>query len=179
MKRLSWITTFLPWIIFDLLSAQSPALSLPFAIAICCLFSYSKLRRGFILEWGSLLFFTAAYIDFQFFHHQWLTQHRSLVSSLFFVGVAGFSLLIRQPFTLQYAKLQVEKQKWDSPHFMRINQWMTGGFGLIFLAGMLGSLYCLHHPGLFSKWLIEGITLLVQGVFITQFPKWYKKRVLR
>ena len=177
MKHLKLLTSFLPWLGFSILSSVYPALAMPFAI-ILSLCSYPKLVKGFVLDWGSLIFFIVMYIDSQFFHNVWLLHHMSIVSSFFFVAIAGFSLLIKKPFTSQYAKLEVEPDKWNSPHFIRINQLMTGGFGIIFLILALLTLYRTYHPDFLNEWLIWGVGLFVQSMFIDKFPKWYRKRYL-
>ena len=176
-KKLNLFTSFLPWISFSVLSAIYPLWSLPSAILLS-LCSINKLMNGFVLDWGSLIFFIVVFIDVQVFHNLWLIHHMSIIVSFFFVAIAGFSLLINKPFTLQYAKLEVEKDKWNSPHFFRINQLMTGGFGIIFLIMALITLYRSYHPHFLNQWLVWGVGMFVQVMFIDKFPKWYRKRYL-
>ena len=172
------ISAFLPWIAFGLLSSFSPALAISIVIIISLL-SYSKLRKGFILEWGNLLFFVSAFISLQIFNNTWLLKNVSILMSCFFFSVVTISLLIKKPFTIQYAKLQTDEKLWSSPGFLHVNKIMTIVLGLIFLIVTLIGLYRRFHPGLINGWLVWVIALTVKLLFIRRFPKWYKKRHLR
>jgi len=46
--------------------------------------------------------------------------------------MAGISLLVRRPFTLEYAKQSVSESVWATPQFYRINQLITMVFFLVF-----------------------------------------------
>ena len=178
MKFINILTTFLPWIAFSVLSAFYPPYAVPAGI-IFSLFSYPKLLKGFILDWASLLFFIVVFVDYQIFKNFWLVQHMSTLVTLFFVSVAAFSLLFRQPFTIQYAKLEVKKKFWKSPQFIRANQLMTGGFGIIFLFMALANLYRTYYDSSLNQWVVWGIGIAAQVLFIERFPKWYRKKYLR
>jgi hypothetical protein len=178
MKYLNLLTSFLPWIAFSVFSSSYPPIAIPSAI-ILSLLSYRKLIKGFVLDWVSLIFFIVVFIDFHFFQNVWLKHHMSIVVSFLFVAIAGFSLLIHIPFTLQYAKLEVEKDKWNTPRFFRINQLMTAGLGIIFLFMALLTIYRSDHPEFLSPGLIWGVGLSIQVLFINRFPQWYRKRYLR
>lgn len=177
MKFFNILTTFLPWIGYGILSSFSPGFAFIFAI-VTSLTSYSKLKKGFILEWGSLLFFIAGFINLTLFKNMWFTDHKSLLFSLFFIAVVIFSLMINKPFTLQYAKLKIDKRYWDNPLFLRVNQIMTCVLGLIFLAVFMINLYKTSHPGIINGYLVWAIVLPIKIIFINRFPEWYKKRQL-
>jgi hypothetical protein len=100
----------------------------------------------------------------------------AFVSSFFFAAIAAVSLLIHRPFTLQYARLEVEKNWWDSPYFFRANQIMTGVLGIIFLVMGLTIVYQTYSHSSWNPWIIWGIGFAFQFIFILTFPKWYKKR---
>jgi hypothetical protein len=102
----------------------------------------------------------------------------SLIVCGLFVGIAVVSLLVNRPYTMQYARLEVEKKYWSSPHFLRINQILTAGLGIIFLGMTLVNLYRSTHPGVVNGWVVWGVGLLLQFVFVDRFPNWYKKRYI-
>lgn len=177
MLVLSKLGTFLPWIISGVISAVFPTYAMIVGL-ICSLFPAAKLKKGFLLEWGSVLFFFIGTINAHIVGNSWLIQHFSFCMSLFFVAAAGISLLIGRPFTLQYAKLETDSKVWDHPLFLRINQIMTGGFGIIFLGVFLVNLYRYFHPGILNGWLVWIIAILLKIVFVNRFPNWYKTRYL-
>jgi hypothetical protein len=170
-------TTFLPWLIYGIVSSIFPDYAMVVGL-ISSLFSYSNLKKGCILEWASLLFFFIGTLNDLVIGSSWLSEHFALILSLFLLALAGISLTIGQPFTLQYAKLETDPMFWDHPLFLRINQIMTGGFGIIFLGLFLVSLYQYFHPGILNGWLIWPVAMLLKIVFIKRFPKWYKARYL-
>jgi len=177
MKWIKNLGTFLPWLIFGISSSIFPQFAMA-AGMITFLFSYSKLIKGFVLEWISFLFFGAATINLYIFKNSWIIQHVSILMSLVFVAVAGISLLIRRPFTLQYAKLQSDQQAWNHPIFYRVNQIMTGVFGIIFLCTALVNIYRYFHPGVLNGWIVWIIAISIKIAFVQNFPKWYTKRNL-
>jgi hypothetical protein len=175
MKFLNSLSTFLPWISYGILSSIYPPLALP-AGMIGFLFSYPNLRKKIILEWGSLLFFIALALNYYIFQNQWLFQHFSLLMSFFFAATAGISLLIGRPFTMQYAKLQVDPKFWNNPLFLRINLIMTGALGGLFLGTALVNVYRYYHPAVLNSWLIWSISSIAQIMFIKRFPGWYTQK---
>jgi hypothetical protein len=100
MLVLSKLGTFLPWIVSGVISAVFPIYAMIVGL-ICSLFPVSKLKQGFLLEWGSFLFFFIGTINAYIVGNSWLIQFLSLFMSLFFVAAAGISLLIGQPFTFE------------------------------------------------------------------------------
>src|SRR3990167_3851604 len=177
MLVLRKLVTFLPWIISGVISAVFPTYAMIIGL-ICSLFPAAKLKQGFLLEWGSVLFFFIGTFNAHFVGNSYLTQHFSFCMSLFFVAAAGISLLIGKPFTLQYAKLETDSKSWDHPLFLRINQIITGGLGIIFLGVFLVNLYRYFHPGILNGRLVWIIAILLKIIFVYRFPNWYKTRYL-
>lgn len=177
MLALRGLGTFLPWIASGVISEIFPTYAMIIGL-ICSFFSVSKLKQGFLLEWGAVLFFFIGIVNTHIIGNSWLIQHFSLLMSLFFVAAAGISLLIGRPFTMQYAKLETDSKVWDHPLFLRTNQIMTGGFGIIFLGVFFVNLYRYFYPGILNGWLVWIIAILLKIVFVNRFPNWYKTRCL-
>ena len=59
-----------------------------------------------------------------------------LCADLGLLAIVGVSLLVRQPFTLQYAKEEVPAQLWTRPEFLRTNYRLSAIWGAAF-AGMV------------------------------------------
>lgn len=178
-KRLINLTTsFLPWIAFTVLSVLYPPLAIP-AGFLFSLIPYQKLMKGFILDWSTLLFFIILFVDYQLFKDRWLVQHLGSFISLFFVAVSVISIAIRKPFTMQYAEETVNENIRHSPLFYRCNQIMTGGLGVIFLLMAIANFIRTYfYPG-WNQWLIWGLAIAAEIIFIYLFPTWYRKRYIR
>lgn len=90
-------------------------------------------------------------------------------------AMALASLAIRRPFTLQYAREQVDPETQARPRFMETNYVLTGvwtsAFALMFAADAL-TLYLPELP----VWTIAGFAFLARNG-ATLFTQWYPKRV--
>ncbi len=177
MSFLKKISAFLPWIAYSLFTAFLPSFALPVSIVISIL-SFKKLLKGFVLEWGNLIIFLSAFISSSIFKNYWISQNLSIIMSIFFFLVVTISLLSKKPFTMQYAKLQIDKKFWDSYLFLHINKIMTLVLGLIFLIVTIINLYGHFHPNIINAWVVWGVALTIKIFFIKHFPAWYKKRYL-
>ncbi len=104
---------------------------------------------------------------------RWLGDWAAELSNLAIAVIAGLSLALRHPFTLQYARETTDREYWTSPLFLRINDVITavwcGTFALIAAVGYIGD-GPLHQPdNIWTAWLIQ-IALVVLAV---KFTGWY------
>jgi hypothetical protein len=178
MNPITILSNFLPWVAFGILNRIFPAYAMLCGIFIC-FFTYPRLRKGFILEWGTLLFFIIGFLYEIVWKSPSFSQHMYLFSSFFPIMVAGFSLLINKPFTLQYAKLKMEKKYWDHPLFIKINKIMTALFCCIFVAVLCVNIFRHQHPGIINGHLVWIVAFTLEILLIKLFPLWYKARHFR
>ena len=117
-----FLVGFLPWILFMILPTNSWG-QLQRAVAICLaisvIFAWKELRKGFILQWASILFFLFCTISFYGFQWLWLAEHMAIISNGFLTGVILFTVLIGKPFTLQYARAELPKEEWYDEDMIR------------------------------------------------------------
>jgi len=93
--------------------------------------------------------------------------------------VTFVSLLVGVPFTIQYARKEVPRERWDNQEFFRINQMLTGFWGLLFLINLSKSVYEFYYPGTLG---FVGNALLwvniVIGIVITKkYPAYARRRM--
>lgn len=85
---------------------------------------------------------------------------------------AWFTLLIRKPFTISYAKDSTPQEHWDSPLFKRINSVITAAWASAFtFAGAVGFVgdAVLHDPGNFwTGWILQ-LAAIFAAVSFTEF----------
>lgn len=171
---------FLPWIVFLVLSGHSEEKLVIAIIAACIVFFIFQLHdlfKGFILCWGTFLFFMFMLISVVILGNRWVAIHTGVIANSTLAIVAWFSLLIGKPFTEQYAKEKVEKNLWNSVTFIRTNRYLTLIWGTIFLFCVLLSVLQLYFPT-HKQWVYEVIsdTVTMGGIWITlRFPKWYRQ----
>ena len=82
---LNIILSFSPWIVYSLLTGrtlirQEIAIGVAILLTVtCCL---NNLRKGFILDWGTLLFYTGLAFGTYFFRDAWAIKHASMTSNI-------------------------------------------------------------------------------------------------
>jgi hypothetical protein len=129
----SYLFTFLPWIVYSLLgghTAASQQRGTLAALAVTVLVIAYKRRNGstfdaLIIETGSAVFFAAiAAVAFAAPHSGLLTYSAALSSTTLAV-IAWASLAAGRPFTLGIAKQSTPREVWSQPAFMHSNVVIT------------------------------------------------------
>ena len=175
------IKGFLPWILYFLLVGPSQLrvdLGVIVAFVTYLIIDTQNLRRGFILSWTTLLFFLFMLISVVFMKNAWVENHTWIISNGVLAIVAFGSLIIGMPFTVQYARLKVPKEKWHSKVFINVNIILTAVWGTIFLLSALVHLIKAFYPHV-DNVVYEVATTVVSllGVLFTVwFPKWYRQK---
>ena len=122
LEIVKFIIGFLPWILLLILPTGTWG-QLQRAVAICMvisiIFAWKELRKGFILQWASVLFFVFCTVSFYGFNWVWLAKHMAIISNAFLTGVILFTVLIGKPFTLQYARADLPKEQWNDGDMIR------------------------------------------------------------
>lgn len=126
---------FLPFIVFALLTSLSVSVAIwvAFALAFCLAirdFAATKTIR--VLDGGGMILFGALALVAGF-----IAPSLSMQGSRFIIDVGLFlialaSLVMRSPFTMEYAREQVAQQLWDNPRFIRANYVITAVWALAF-----------------------------------------------
>ncbi|OGT07502.1 MAG: hypothetical protein A2X78_00455 [Gammaproteobacteria bacterium GWE2_37_16] len=172
---------FLPWILFYILplhTAQQLKVGITGLLLLTLVTSYKDLKRKFILPWVTLAFFVFSFVGVVMFDLEFLMSNMAILVNSALVCVALGSLAIGKPFTLQYARAEVAKEKWQHPVFIFINQVLTFVWGMSFLFNLSVNVIHKIHPysNLIVSMLVNGSTL--GALFFTiWFPKWYRNKI--
>jgi hypothetical protein len=140
---------------------------------VCALLPMRRLRRGFYIEWVTLLFFVATALLLKC---EWYRCYASFICTSTLAIIAWLTLLLGCPFTMQYAKEKVAEKYWESYLFKRINYLMTLSYGLLFLTMTVLKAIDLFYPEKIPFFALTVGLSLAQIVFNQSFPKWYEKR---
>lgn len=134
--------------------------------------------KGFILSWGTVLFFLFMFFAVIVFKNTWISQHAWIFSNGTLAFITWFSILIGKPFTIQYAREQVPKDKWNHPVFIRINYILSSVWGIIFLTGIglhvLYAYFPIVKPGVYEA--ISYLPSIFGAWFTVKFPEWYTQK---
>lgn len=179
MSFWSMVLAFAPWISFKII------ISLPFmtqvvmikagivtAAAICAYQAWIGLHRGALL-WGGLLFFGFALLTVPVMNNAWVMQHLGVLSHGTLASFTWASILLKKPFTLEYAKQRVEPSVWTQPSFIRKNNIITGVWGTAFTVSFINAalkLTLFPAEGIIFE-LIDNAVLLSAALFTSKYTK--------
>jgi hypothetical protein len=171
---------FLPFIVFALLDrtvGTLPALWCAAAIsAIFLIRDWLAPNRSLkVLELGTLALFAGLAIYAVMMKTEWslLAVRLRVDAGLMLVVLA--SIVVRKPFTLQYAKEQTPPEVWTQPSFIKTNDILTAAWALAFAAMVLADVAMIY---LQSVPLWVGVaTTVIALVAAAKFTQWYPDRV--
>lgn len=165
---------FAPWIIFWVLVSNDTFLhAILLAALSTVIISVRQIMRRKIklLEIGTLVFFLAMTVVAYTADPAWLEKWISVIGNAALLAIALLSILFRKPFTIQYAKEQVEPKFWETPGFISTNYHITWFWcGVFFMQTACSALTIVwpHHETWFT-WVLP-ISAFVAGI---KFSGWY------
>ena len=137
-----------PWIVYSLVEGEGrleESSAIAFGLALAILMagwlrgsSPKLLEFSDVVFFGALAIFVAVASDST---HAWLERWSGEVANLALVAIAVGSILIRQPFTLAYAKEQAPRELWTNPVFLRTNYVLTWVWAIAFMIEAASGLY--------------------------------------
>lgn len=149
------------------------------ALALSLFFVAADRLRGRsikLLGWIDVLFFAGLFVlhfvlddDGQVWLEMWIGE----ISNITLFVIATASLLLRVPFTIQYARDEVDPEYWHAPLFLRINYMITGVWALAFfvaaVAGWYGDAVLEDNNNIWTGWVIQ----LAAMMTAVRFTAWY------
>lgn len=179
MKKWSVLVGFLPWVLFFLFygdSSISKEIATIVALVSHVLLNHKTIRKFFVLDIGACTFFILFAVNIFIFKYQVITDNGYLISSLVLALIAWISLIIKKPFTLQYASLNVSREIQASRLFVMINYILTFIWAIL-LTLMILPIELQNYLSLQYRTDINmGVSLafVILGIFITnKFPDWF------
>ena len=178
--NLSVLVGFLPWIVFGLVSDWSITAALSLALVMSTFTTGKQVRARSLKILDSATFALFAFLFVAVVVVRW-----AAIGPWMFVAVNGSlaliawgSLAVGIPFAIQYAKEQVAPEYWDTPGFLRVNQWITVVWAANFLIQAGISVYRrLHGSGIILE--LAWVPLTAFSILFTiRFPDWYTRRAL-
>jgi len=133
---LSILLGFLPWIVFGVISGPSLGrlnAAIIVALALVLVLGYKQLAHGFILTWGSLLFFGVNLVMVVLGRNLWVIKNLDILAKGTLAAIAWFSIFLGKPFVLQYARETVPPERQASPIFYRTCRTLAAIWGIVFL----------------------------------------------
>ncbi|MFJ9343332.1 hypothetical protein ACIRP0_29175 [Streptomyces sp. NPDC101733] len=181
-----------PWIVFSVVVGPGRfelAVGLALAVTLFLVIGGRLGRRGSswkILEVSDLVFFAVMAVIGALVGegtHRWLETYAGEVSNVALFLIAAGSMAVGVPFTIQYAREQVDPRYWHTPTFLRTNYLITGAWGLAFLvaalAGAYGDLVLRDPNNIWTGWIIQIAAIVAALRFTRRYPEVVRARALR
>jgi uncharacterized membrane protein len=173
--------SFLPWIVFWVLSGRDNYQIATFAATAVVIFLNIKdirQRNIKILDMGTLIFFIILTgISFSP-NALWVDHYSAPLSDGAMFLIAFISLVIRKPFTIQYAYEQVDPKFWNSPGFYTTNRTISMVWCVVFLVNAVLSYLYVNHPYILD-WVIHILILVGAIKFTAWYPNFIKSKAVR
>ncbi len=173
-----------PWILYALVEGKnrlelSAALALGLAVLILCV---NWIRGGTpkMLEYSDVVYFAVLAVVIAFASagtRTWLELWGGEVANAALLAIALGSVLIRKPFTLQYAREDTPKEFWHTPEFLHVNyliSWVwVAAFAIEAASGLYGDAVMKNSNDIWTGWIIQTLPLIIAA----QFTIWYPNRL--
>ncbi len=174
----------MPWLLFLFFSGQTFAgleRSIIIGLLASLIFGFRELRRGFLLQWGTLIFFITCAIAVDLMKSIWVARSMGIISNGSLACLIWGTILIGKPFTLQYARAELPKERWDDPALIQSCKFLAvvWAFLLTFLA--LVAYLKNSNPTLWPDRVNFDISIavIVGGIVFTSVYKKYKRNQSR
>ena len=174
------VLSFAPLIVFPIVSGfytVGAGLWAALLAALFVLFLDWRSSRGDvkILNLGTFVLFAILVLYGVLFHPDWKAPWVRLAINAGLLAIVLFTIAIRRPFTLQYAREQVPKELWNSPPFIATNYRITSVWAGAFLVSVAIDVVRIFIPAVPAS--IDSTVGIAALVAAGWFTAWYPKRV--
>lgn len=179
MPFVKLLLSFAPWLAFLVIAHDTlfrVKLGLIVALLLSIVMGVTRLHRGVIL-WVGLVFFGAATVAVVGLEDLWTLRHMGVLANGALAAGTWLTILVRKPFTLDYAREHTDPALWKSPQFLRSNDVITAIWGAAF------TLNCGLAYGKMMQWCLPdlGYELVSYAILVATalFTIWYPARLRR
>ncbi len=179
-ELVNFLSGFMPWILFLSFSGKTFASlerSIILGLLASLIFGFKELRKGFLLQWGTLLFFVACAITVDGMKLIFVAKSMGIVSNGFLALVIWWTIIIGKPFTLQYARAELPPERWGEPALLQSCRFLAIVWALLLTFLTIVAGFKSLNPTLYPDWIYFDITIaaIVGGIVFTSFYKKYKR----
>ncbi|ABE33981.1 putative membrane protein [Paraburkholderia xenovorans LB400] len=173
---MNFLLTFAPFIAFAVIEriAGSPAGLIAGALVAAALLLrdfVSPTRHVKLLEVGTVLLFGALAVYALTSDAQWSIAAVRLRVDAGLTLIVLATIALRQPFTLQYARETVDREHWNSAHFLHVNYVISAAWAGAFAILVLADIAMAYAPApLHSTGVIASVIALIAAI---RFTSWY------
>lgn len=172
------LVTLMPWIWYiQLVKYIDVKLVCLICITALVIIGYKYLKKGFVISWATIVCFLVIFTLNLTTNQTFLKEQPWLIANFCFTLIAYTSLILKKPFTMQYAKEYVSSEKWSHPAFMKINVILTSVWLAIFFLSFILRIYVIFYP----QWkelisIIVYINTMIGILFTSMYPKYARSK---
>ena len=176
--------TFIPWILYFILAGSNYVADETAAIAAfvaAIIFTWQALRKKFILEWATVIYFAFLSVMYLSPLRDWLIHYAYLLSNIVLSLIMWGTIIIKRPFTMQYAREETEEILWETPLFKQINYSISVVWAMALSIMAIGNILQISHIIASNKIadIIQVASLIIAIWFTKVFPDWYQGFLFR
>ncbi len=182
MSFFKLLLAFAPWLAF-LVIAHGSLFRLKLGLAVALLLSIvmgvAGLHRGVIL-WVGLAFFSYASVAVMLLNDMWTVQHMGILANSALALGTFFTIALKKPFTLDYARQHTDPSLWNDPVFIRTNVLISSVWGATFALNAILAWGKMKHFVLdeLGYELISYGLLIGTALFTSRYPEHVRRKRL-
>ena len=172
-------SAFLPWIFFSVVygtTSDAMLFGSLGALSLTLIFNFKELKQGFVLPWAAFIFFLFLTLNSYWTWSVWAESHALLLVNAALALSIWISMLIGKPFTLQYARREVDAHAWITPLFRKINWILTSIWAVLMSIIALPAIF-IPEPQLLDSWFwnygLSVFAVLLGLACSKRIPNWY------
>jgi hypothetical protein len=168
------IVSFAPWIIFWILAGETFFVATlgAFVVSIVMLVPELLRHKPKILDVGTLVFFAVMTVAALTVDRGWFERYANPLSDGALALITLVSILVRMPFTMQYARDSVPQQYWTSPGFIRAGYLISSVWCASFIFQTVSTLLAALVPSL-NKLVFLYVLPNAALVVALAYTRWY------
>ena len=180
MQFLKLLLGFAPWLAFLFIAHGSLfrlKVGLVVALVLAVVMGLMRLHRGVIL-WVGVVFFSASTLVVIGFEDMWTVRHMGVLANSAMALATWYTVAVKRPFTMDYARDHTPQALWSSPAFLRTNLIITSAWSTCFTlnAGLAWHKMALHRLPDWGYEVISYALMLSCAILSTWYPAHLKRR---
>lgn len=102
----------------------------------------------------------------------------AVIANAFLAGIVWFTIIVGKPFTLQYARAELPKERWNDQGLIRTCRSIAVFWGILLLVPTLLNAFRLYYPSLLPDYFYFDMSLLciAVGTAYTTYFKHNKRK---
>ncbi|MCX6355821.1 MAG: hypothetical protein NTZ78_13095 [Candidatus Aureabacteria bacterium] len=168
---------FIPWLLFWILicfhKLEAGSLAGLITTVVLILLDIAKHRTIKILQIGTVIFFFLLALSIPLFGSRAVGRWIDLMGGAALALTVLSSILIKKPFTLQYARETAPRERWNNPIFLHKNLVLSWVWFGVFIFNLSVPVANRIYPGL--PMILNWVVSLCTFAIAMKFTHWYAR----